>query len=66
MKIVQTLLLTFCLITFGVNDATAINFNPGNYEIKTWIELPDGGSGMGKKQLHYLKEDNIISKMYIP
>lgn len=63
MKTVQLLLLTFLLTVFVVNDAPAINFNPGNYEIKNWIELP-GGSGSGERQLQYLTENDIISKLF--
>jgi hypothetical protein len=64
MKTVQPLLLTVILMTFAVNDSAAINFNPGNYEIKNWIELPCGGSTWGEKQLQYLTEDDIISKLF--
>lgn len=64
MKTVQLLLLTFFLTVFTADDSEAINFNPGNYEIKNWIELPGGGSGWGEKQLQYLTEDDIISKLF--
>jgi hypothetical protein len=61
MKAIQILLLTFFLTTFAVNDSSAINFKPGNYEIKNWIELPGGGSSKAEEQLQYLTENDIIS-----
>jgi hypothetical protein len=64
MKIVQLFLFAFALTTFAAYDSAAMNFSPGNYEIKNWMELPGGGSGWVQKQLQYLTEDDILSKLY--
>jgi pentatricopeptide repeat protein len=64
MKIARLFLLTFFLTTFAVGESAATNFSPGNYEIRNWIELPGGGSGRAEKQLQYLTEEDIISKLY--
>jgi hypothetical protein len=64
MKTIKPLLLTFFVIAFAVNDSSAINFNSGNYEIKTWVEIPGGGSALGDRQIQYLTEDDIKSKLF--
>jgi hypothetical protein len=64
MKIARLFLLTFFLTTFAVSESAAINFSPGNYEIRNWIELPGGGSGRAEKRLQYLAEEDFISKLY--
>lgn len=65
MRIVQTFTLTFLLTVIAFGISAAISLNPGNYEIKNWIELPSGGSSKVERRVDYISGDGKeLSKLY--
>jgi len=51
-------------LTGGAREALAISLKPGNYEIKNWIELPDGGSSKTDRTIEFIDGvEKINSKL---
>lgn len=64
MKTVQLpLLVILFLIVLTVKDSSATNFNPSNYEIKNWLEVPGGGSIWGERRLQYITKDDLFTQL---
>lgn len=63
MRLAQILLLAFLLSAFTIGASATQNFNPGNYEIMNWIELPDGGSTKIERHIEFLPKE-FVSVVY--
>ena len=64
MKTIQSIMILFFLIIFGVGESLAISFKEGNYEITNWMEIPGKGRGKEEKINQCLTENDLGWKMY--
>ena len=64
MKAIQSIMILFLLIIFGVGESLAISFKEGNYEITNWMEIPAKGRIKEEKKNQCLTENDLGWKMY--
>jgi len=64
MNIIQTGMIIFLFIILCANKSLAVNFNPGNYEVTNWMEIPGTGRVNEEKHVECITEKDLRLEGY--